>query len=268
MGHLMKQFGIGLLTMTLGAVGTTGSRAQEVSYIIPTPKAELLQTASKAKLLAAANNGLKANYKTPVPLANLGTISQGDNANCNYLFKHKDINGGAWLLASSDKKASYVNQSTGNITSYLWTVPGSSVSSFTSSDIQVSYSKPGIYAMPTLTVGNGTETNSYTAPYTIKVGGTSEITTIDCREWGSTYMLSACEYGNGQGYVGGTNSVNIVGWGNLFMLGTDEAFLDGINVYLLKKPTKYKDGAQLIIKVWMTNITDKEPVGGINLVHT
>ena len=43
MGHLMKQFGIGLLTMTLGAVGTTGSRAQEVSYIIPTPKAELLQ---------------------------------------------------------------------------------------------------------------------------------------------------------------------------------------------------------------------------------
>lgn len=65
----MKQFGIGLLTMTLGAVGTTGSRAQEVSYIIPTPKAELLQTASKAKLLAAANNGLKANYKTPVPLA-------------------------------------------------------------------------------------------------------------------------------------------------------------------------------------------------------
>ena len=30
----MKQFGIGLLTMTLGAVGTTGSRAQEVSYII------------------------------------------------------------------------------------------------------------------------------------------------------------------------------------------------------------------------------------------
>ena len=46
----MKQFGIGLLTMTLGAVGTTGSRAQEVSYIIPTPKAELLQTASKAKL--------------------------------------------------------------------------------------------------------------------------------------------------------------------------------------------------------------------------
>ena len=85
MGHLMKQFGIGLLTMTLGAVGTTGSRAQEVSYIIPTPKAELLQTASKVKLLAAANNGLKANYKTPVPLANLGTISQGDNANCNYL---------------------------------------------------------------------------------------------------------------------------------------------------------------------------------------
>ena len=134
----MKQFGIGLLTMTLGAVGTTGSRAQEVSYIIPTPKAELLQTASKAKLLAAANNGLKANYKTPVPLANLGTISQGDNASCNYLFKHKDINGGAWLLASSDKKASYVNQSTGNVTSYQWTVPGSSVSSFTSSDIQVS----------------------------------------------------------------------------------------------------------------------------------
>ena len=59
----MKQFGIGLLTMTLGAVGTTGSRAQEVSYIIPTPKAELLQTASKAKLLAAANNNSSLKFE-------------------------------------------------------------------------------------------------------------------------------------------------------------------------------------------------------------
>lgn len=263
MKHLVKPLSTGLLTAVLSIMGTAESHAQKVTYIIPTPKSEVLTSSSKPQLVAAAAKGIKADYKMPVPLSYLGTISAEDNANCNLLFKHKDINEGAWLLASSDKKASYINQSTGTTTSSLWTVPGGDPSSFDSQDIQVNYSKPGVYAMPTLKVENETESDSYTAPYTIKVGGTSEITTIDCREWGSTYMLSAAQYGEGQGYVGGTNAVDIVGYGNLFMLGTDDAFLEGVNVYLLKKPTMYKEDAKLVIQVWMTNITES----GVQLTY-
>lgn len=263
MKHLVKPLSTGLLTAVLSIMGTAESHTQKVTYIIPTPKSEVLTSSSKPQLVAAAAKGIKADYKMPVPLSYLGTISAEDNANCNLLFKHKDINEGAWLLASSDKKASYINQSTGTTTSSLWTVPGGDPSSFDSQDIQVNYSKPGVYAMPTLKVENETESDSYTAPYTIKVGGTSEITTIDCREWGSTYMLSAAQYGEGQGYVGGTNAVDIVGYGNLFMLGTDDAFLEGVNVYLLKKPTMYKEDAKLVIQVWMTNITES----GVQLTY-
>ena len=260
---LVKPLGTGMLTAVLSIMGTAVSYAQKVSYIIPTPKSELLTATTKSKSLAAATSSIKADYKLPVPLAYLGTISAEDNANSNLLFKHKAINEGAWLLASSDKKTSYVNQSTGNASSSLWTVPGSDPSSFNTSDIQVAYSKPGVYNMPTLKVKSGAESDSYTAPYTIKVGGTSEITTIDCREWGSTYMLSAAEYGNGQGYVGGTNAVDLVGYGNLFMLGTDDAFLDGVNVYLLKKPTKFKEDAKITVQVWMTSITES----GVQLAY-
>ena len=101
MKHLVKPLGTGMLTAVLCIMGTAVSYAQKVSYIIPTPKSELLPATTKSKSLAAATSSIKADYKLPVPLAYLGTISAEDNANSNLLFKHKDINEGAWLLASS-----------------------------------------------------------------------------------------------------------------------------------------------------------------------
>ena len=256
MKHLVTPFRTGLMTAVLAVAGTAQTNAQQVvSKLIATPKSEILTPTAQPKSVVKALGDIKPSYKTPVPLAYLGTITTDDNANSNYLFKHKDINDGAWLLVSSDKQTSYLNESSGIVTSYQWNVPGSNPSSFSTADIKASYSVPGTYKMPTLKVGNGTDSKEYTAPYTVKVGGTSEITTMDCREWGSTYTLGAYQYGPGEGYVGGTNAVDIVGWGNLFMLGTDEAFLDGVNVYLHHKPTKFKDDAQIVVKVWMTSIT-------------
>lgn len=245
-----SRLGASLIMAFLSLSGAYECAAQNVSFISCVPKAEL----SSAKPLVATQTPT-ASYKLPVPLSHLGTIAQSDNAVCNLLFRHKDINDGAWLLASSDKPVTYFNQTASTAATYQWTVPGTTPSTLSSVDADVTYSAPGTYAMPTLKATDNGGTSSYQAPYTVKVGGTSEITTMDCREWGSTYMLSAAQYGNGQGYVGGTNAVNIVGYGNLFMLGTDDAYLDGVNVYLLKKPTMYKEGAALRLQVWMTNIT-------------
>ena len=254
MRNLLRPLETSLLIFALGVMRTAAGHAQSVTFT-PPEKNEPLTFSSNVQSFTATSNALAASYKLPVPLSNLGTISVDENAVCNLLFRHKDINGGAWLLASSDKTVDYYNQSSDVYTSFQWTVPGSSPSSFSTTDAKASYSAPGVYAMPTLKASNGVEASTYTAPYTIKVGGTSEITTIDCREWGTTYMLSAAQYGDGQGFVGGTNAVDIVGFGNLFMLGTDDAYLDGVNVYLLKKPTKYKEGAKITLQVWMTNIT-------------
>jgi hypothetical protein len=63
-------------------------------------------------------------------------------------------------------------------------------------------------------------------------------------------------YGSGEGFLGGSNTKNIKGWGNLFMVGQDDTYLDGVNVYFYKKPTKYVDGAKLTLQVWLPTITD------------
>lgn len=118
------------------------------------------------------------------------------------------------------------------------------------------YTTPGVYDLPTLQVTTANGTSSYKPDYKIKVGGEAEISTIDCREWLTTYTLSALPFDGNKGYLGGTNSYDIVGYGNLFMMGTDEAQLNGVNVYLLHKPTKFKEGAKLKLQVWMTSLTD------------
>ena len=205
----------------------------------------------------------EANYQLPVPRTYLGTIPHSDNAVGNLRFRHKAINGGAYLLASADKEVSFIDKSTGLPTSWLWKVPGSNTPSVTTKNAKVTYSTPGVFAMPTLQVTTANGTSSYTPNLTIKVGGQAELTTMDCRSWGETYMLSALQYGN-DGFLGGTNARDLVGFGNLFMLGTDDVYLDGVNVYLLHKPTKFKENATLKLQVWMTDIT----TNGVSLAYT
>ena len=251
--HLV--FGAFLATCTTFGVGSAHAQSAfsfpKTTPVPTTPKAELAPKGAAKAARAASASG--ASYDLPVTLSNLGTINTADNVVCNRLFRHKAINGGAFYLASSDKEVTYKNTSTDGYTSCKWNVPGADTVEVTTTDATVQYSAPGIYAMPTLTTTSSTGTSTYKSDYTIKVGGQSEVTTIDCREWFSTYLLSALTYGE-QGYMGGTNSVDLVGFGNLFMLGTEESMLDGVNIYLLKKPTMYEEGAKLKVQVWMTNI--------------
>lgn len=199
-----------------------------------------------------------AKYQLPVPLRNIGTIdNQKDNAVCNLLFRNKIINGdGAYILASGDKPVVYSDLSENEPAEWLWTIPGYPEGTMTTRDASVLYTTPGLYDLPTLQVKTSNGTSTYSPGVKIKVGGESEISTIDCREWMSTYLLGAMPFENGAGYLGGTNTKDIVGYGNLFMMGTDEAYLNGVNVYLHHKPVKFKEGATLKLQVWMTALSE------------
>lgn len=225
--------------------------AQEITAISCEPTEPIMSVNAQKNTSAT----IDASYKLPVPLTNLGTISQDDNAVCNLLFRHKDINGGAYLLASGDKAVVYKDASANNPSAWEWTVPGYSTDKLTTQDISIQYSTSGIYDMPTLTATTDNGQSTWNPQLTIKVGGESEITTMDCREWGTTYNLTALSYGDNMGYLGGTNAYNLAGFGNLFMLGSEDVYLNGVNVYLLKKPSKYEEGAYLKLQVWMPSIT-------------
>ena len=225
---------------------------------------------------AMAQDGAGAMYAMPEVLRNLGAKSTENKPVCNLLARHKSINDGAFLWAPLGSPVKYLDQSTGNPTAWDWTVPGAKVTTETTQNIEATYIKEGLYDMPTLNVTYADGSNSSYTPAMsmtsaggnekIKTGGTVEITTIDMRRHDSfsgldetaTYMFGANTYSEGtsQGYVGGTNNTQVVGWGNLFMIGQDDAYLDGVNIYLHHKPTKYEEGAKIRMQVWLPNITE------------
>lgn len=56
--------------------------------------------------------------------------------------------------------------------------------------------------------------------------------------------------GGSAGYLGGTNSAGLKGYGNLFMTAHGNAHITGVNVYFAFKPTKYPADAKLMLRVW------------------
>ena len=225
----------------------------------------------------AQDTEVGAMYAMPEVLRNLGAKSVDNKPVCNLLTRHKDINGGAFLWAPLGVPVKYSDLSTGNPTAWEWNVPGAAKKTETNQNIEATYIKEGLYDMPTLNVTYADGSNSSYTPSMsmsaaganemIKTGGTVEITTTDMRyhdNFGgmdntATYMLGAKEYNQGteRGYIGGTNNTKVVGWGNLFMIAQDDAYLDGINIYLHHKPTKYLEGAQIRMQVWLPSISDE-----------
>ncbi|GAD06206.1 hypothetical protein PORCRE_1930 [Porphyromonas crevioricanis JCM 15906] len=219
------------------------------------------QSDSISYLREAKGNTTGVTYAHPAVLSNLGTNSMENRAVCNLLTKHKEINQGAHILASSDKPVIFIGSSTGTPTAWHWTAPGAKNSPQEGAKANFEYSTPGIYDYPTLEVTTAQGTESYKADLKLKVGGTSEVTTIDMRKWEDTYLLGTLHYEGGAdvgGYVGGTNNMNIEGFGNLFMFGTDDAYMDGVNVYLHHKPTKFKEGAKILMRVWLSKVTSDD----------
>lgn len=220
---------------------------------------------------------VKAMYAMPELLRNLGSKSAENPPVCNLLTRHKAINDGAYLWAPLGVSVGYKDNSTGEPVSWLWNIPGAATPLVETQNADAVYIKEGLYDMPTLSVtyGDGTS-SSYTPEMSmtssggvekIKTGGTVEITTVDMRrhdnlgglDADATYCLGGMAYGDPDvdGYVGGTNNKQVEGWGNFFMIAQNDAYLDGVNIYLHHKPTKYKEGAQIVMQVWLPSITEE-----------
>ncbi len=259
-----------LMATAIVSMSTLSAEEYAVTKLQSQPKEE------NAKVPMATYATSDANYAMPATLANLGTHSIEDKPVCNMLARHKAINDGAFLWAPLGTDVVYRDQSTGNPTAWSWSVPGGDNATLTTQNATVKYNKAGLYDMPTLTVSTTNGTSSFTPSMSmtsaggnekVKTGGTAEITTIDMRIHGTslgttyypenaTYSLGAMSYGEGEGFLGGANKKNIKGWGNLFMVGQDDTYLDGFNVYFYRKPTKYKEGAKLTAQVWLPTITE------------
>ena len=120
------------------------ARAQVLKSVACKPKAELRA--------AQAITTTDAQYALPVPLRNIATIKQEDNAVCNLLVRHKAINGGAWLLASKERNVVFKDASKNGPTAWKWTLPGATVSSQQTQDASAKYTVEGLFDFPTLEV--------------------------------------------------------------------------------------------------------------------
>ncbi len=215
-----------------------------------------------AVLGGAAAGAQEASYDHPIGLRYIGTIDDPDPQPVCSFTTRNPINEGAFLWAPAGSTVKYRDTSSGAPRSWMWETTGGELASPTSQDALITYKAPGTYDFPRLTVGYEGG-NSVAAPaYKLKVGGVAELCHADTREWTQTYALGVNMYdqanGAERGSLGGTNSLGIIGVGNLYMLSVEEGFLDGVNVYFHHKPTRYKEGAKIGVRVWMANIGETD----------
>lgn len=211
---------------------------------------------------ASVLSAQEAQYDHPVGLRYIGTISDPNPAPvCSYTSANP-MNEGAFLWAPAGSTVKYTDTSTGAPRSWKWDVEGGEIANATLQDAMVTYATPGTYDFPKLTVGYADGTKEFDPPYKLKVGGVAELCLADTRSWTETYALGVNFYdsdgGSVRGSLGGTNKLDIVGVGNLYMLSIEDGFLDGVNVYFQHKPTRFKEDAKLGIRVWMANISQNE----------
>ena len=182
-----------------------------------------LKTSPAAMRGAAAAQADGAEYVYPVGLRNLGMISQDDNACCNFLSFNTVTNADAYMWAPD-----------------------------------AVYNTPGVYPFPTMTVKDGAgKSYEYTAPGKIKVGGKGEICTsnmlnlgTDINDPATTAVVAQRPFGmEGSGWLGGTNALDLVGYGNLFMIAHPDASITGVRAYLPEVPM-HEPGDTLIMQIW------------------
>lgn len=223
------------------------------------PKADAPIVATPVVGVAGASTRASAEpaYDYPQGLSCLGTHSSDDEPVCNYLSPNKSINGGYFLWAPLGKDVKY--SANEDASSYNWILPGTYQETATTKDAVVTYKQLGHYPFPTLESADaGGGKTSYQAEGEILVSGKAEISTVNCRKWGTkanggTYQLGSYPLTlNGEiaGYIGGTNSAGLEGYGNLFMTSHGSAHITGVNVYFAAKPTKYEEGQKLLLRVW------------------
>lgn len=221
----------------------------DTDILLPQVGKPILSVWQENGLVTRADN--QAVYAYPDGLSRLGTYSSDNQPVCNYLSPNRLTNGTYFLWAPLDKQVTYISNVT-DAASYNWIMPGTSEETSSSVNASATYTKLGHYPFPSLELTDASGGKStYRADGELLVSGKAEITTADCRKWGETYQLGYLPLNGGTaGYLGGTNSANLKGYGNLFMTAHGNAHITGVNVYFAFKPTKYDTDAKLLLRVW------------------
>lgn len=198
-------------------------------------------------------------YENPKGLRYIGTIGdQRVNPACSYLSRNP-INEKAFLWTPVESTVMYTDKSTGSPKAWNWICDGATPSEITQQDALVTYNKPGTYNFPAETVTFASGQKTYAPEWKIKVGGVAELCLADTREWQTTYALGYQKYSDINGVLGGANKLAIEGVGNFYMMPGNEIWLDGVNIYLQAKPTKWPTGRKITITVYMSEI---DPTNG------
>lgn len=200
----------------------------------------------------------QASYELPTTLSYYGTIVQESGVPfpaANYVTDNP-INDGAFIWVPVGSKVMYQNTSAGSPTAYSWNAPGGTFDDATAEDLIVTYSTAGTYDFPTLTATYSSGDEDFSYDLKIKVGGKAELCHSDTREWNTTYALGYAPYGSGNGYCGGSNKMNVAGWGNFYRFSSADMFVDAVNVYVAKKPESFADGTNIQVKLYLPYITD------------
>ncbi len=212
-------------------------------------------------ILSATATAQEAAYENPIGLRYIGTIAgnleEGDPTPVAHYATRNPMNEGAFYWIPVEKTLQFTNSSTGNPATLQWQAEGGTIADPSARKVLIKYNDTGTYSFPKLTAKySDASEKTYQPELKLKVGGRAELCLADTREWLTTYALGVNVYPQGMGCLGGANKFNVAGVGNFYMLSLEEGFLDGVNVYLQRKPTKYPAGAALRIRVWMVGMTD------------
>lgn len=201
-------------------------------------------------------NAQQASYDIPATLSYYGTIQHKEGIPfpaANYVTTNP-INDGALIWVPVGSKVMFNNSSKAGATTYKWVAPGGVMEDPSAENLIVSYDTAGTFDFPTLTVGYVSGDEEYSAGYKIKVGGRAELCHSDTREWGKTYALGYAPFQNNQGFLGGSNSVDIAGVGNFYRFSSPDMYVDGVNVYTAKQPSRYESGAKVKVRIYLPYI--------------
>ena len=206
-------------------------------------------------LASAHAMSAKLSYDLPATLSYYGTIEQQEGIPfpaANYVTTNP-VNDGAYIWVPVGSRVMYRNSSTSEYDDFSWVVPGSANREVASGSVIVTYDEPGTFDFPTLVSGE----EEFTHELKIKVGGMAELCHSDTREWGVTYGLGYAPFNGGNGYLGGTNKVNIAGVGNFYRFSSPDMYVDGVNIYLAKKPGEVPSSSMMATRVFLPYMGDE-----------
>lgn len=203
----------------------------------------------------------QASYDVPATLSYYGTIQKQEGIPfpaANYVTTNP-INEGALIWVPVGSKIMFRNSSDAGAVGYNWDAPGAEIGSAESGSehLIAQYNKAGVFDFPTLTAKYADGDKSCTLPYKIKVGGRAELCHSDTRKWGETYGLGYAPFGSNNGFLGGSNKVDIAGVGNFYRFSSPDIYLDGVRIYTARQSVKHDKDAKVKVRVYLPYIGEE-----------